>query len=139
MIQSPSKYWREILLKGKHCTDGEGDRIDSWPLFRIFSNLQVAPAIWFYLSLSVKCLRCCQIFESSTFQPSIIKSFTLRKYTENYVLETIWNQKIWDYRLKFPLTLLAGYSAVFRKLIWESFYTRAQEKKCPQDRAKEKK
>ena len=31
--------------------------------------------------------------------------------------KTIWNQKIWDYRLKCPLTLLAGYSAVFRKLI----------------------
>ena len=49
--------------------------------------------------------------------------------SENYVVETIWNQKIWDYRLKCPLTLLADYSAVFRKLIWESFYTRAQEKK----------
>ena len=44
------------------------------------------------------------------------------------MVETIWNQKIWDYRLKCPLTLLAAYSAVFRKLIWESFYTRAQEK-----------
>ena len=48
---------------------------------------------------------------------------------KNDAIETIWSQKILDYRLKCPLTLLAAYSAVFRKLIWESFYTRAQEKK----------
>ena len=60
----------------------------------------------------------------------MIEIFNLREnISENYVVETIWNQKIWDYRLKCPLTLLAAYSAVFRKLIWESFYTRAQEKK----------
>ena len=46
----------------------------------------------------------------------------------NLVLFVFWFMKFAKTGLKCPLTLLAAYSAVFRKLIWESFYTRAQEK-----------